>query len=530
MSERRAQGSNTRRAAWTLLALLATAIYAPFLANARPYHLRAIDAGALRSTAATLAPLALEWRETLVAGERAQASDAALTALELRFAALERHLEPRSELVEQVEQARASTRAAQELSRGGGAAAADSANAACAQVESLALSVSNALGERGAQLTSPWRASTSWPLLESLDLWAWWLALLWPLGAFALTRRVPARVAAGAVLATFLAAFALERAFEPPRAFATRDAKLALERGDMQAEAVVFAPVPYGFDETHLSEAWRPPTWLASAELDAHGRRARSGAAGAEGPASRPVEVRPGEPERNAWNRHLCGTDSLGRDVLARVLWGGRVSLSVAFGALAGLLLLGVAAGLVAGAARGWVDSAFLAVVQTLQSFPSLFLILVAVALLPARGVHPQLATAVVIAGVSWTGVARLVRAQVRDVRDAEWVAAARGGGLSETRVLWLHIAPNVLAPAVVSGAFALGGAILAESATSFLGFGVQAPVPSWGAVLRESGAVEHLWILLAPGVLVFAAVAAANALGDALRARLDLREEDGAR
>lgn len=541
-----------RCALWTLLALVASAVYAPFLANGAPLYLRAFDLRAVRSASAALPALAEEWRASFAPVGSSPAESivraAARASLELRLELLERSLDPRSELAAHVER---TAQAVDTLARAPGAAQSQPLDpelnarldAAVREFDALAQAVEAALvgvapaprsdGAAAAantadagvlDLPAPWRTSESWPLLASLSFGSWWFALLFPLAAWVALCGMRTRAAALAFAALSLAAVALTLGLRAPPGVATRNLKLAIGAGEVLVERAVFAPVPYGFEETRLSEALRPPTWLPSAELDAQGRYVRGARVGAAG-AARPVEVRAGEPSLNSWRRHLLGADSLGRDVLARVLWGGRVSLGVAFAAVLALLALGIVAGLLAGVSRGAFDALFLFVAQTLQSFPSLFLILVAVAALPAHGVHPQVATALVIAAVSWTGVARLVRAQVRAVREREWVLAARASGLSPARVLFAHIAPNALAPALVSGAFALGGAVLAESATSFLGFGVQPPVPSWGAVLRESSAVEHAWILLGPGLLVFATVASANALGDALRERLELRE-----
>lgn len=549
-----------RCALWTLLALVASAVYAPFLASAAPLYLRGLDVRALRSASAALPALAREWRESFVeldpGAGRAPRRAEALASLQLRFELLERCLDPRSDLAARVERAAQAVDSLSGAPRGAASTQLDTPldtrlDGALRELDALAEAVdaalvgvaspsrsndaskpaapassapSDAADARTAGPPAPWRTSASWPLFAALSFWSWWFALLLPLAAWAVLHGLSARAAALAFGALSFVAVALTLGLRAAPGLATRDVKLAIVAGDVLVERALFAPVPYGFDETRLGEALRPPTWLPSAELDAQGRYVRGARADAAG-AARPVEVRAGEPSLNCWRRHLLGADSLGRDVLARVLWGGRVSLGVAFAAVLALLAFGIVAGLLAGVSRGAFDTLFLFVAQTLQSFPSLFLILVAVALLPAHGVHPQVATALVIAAVSWTGVARLVRAQVRAVREREWVLAARASGLSPARVLFAHIAPNALAPALVSGAFALGGAVLAESATSFLGFGVQPPVPSWGAVLRESSAVEHAWILLGPGLLVFAAVASANALGDALRERLELRE-----
>ncbi len=522
----------SRCALWSLLLLVASAIYAPFIANDEPYYWRGVDFRALRSAASTLAPLELEWRERIGDSGYEPGGREAFDALDRRLAAFERHLGAGDELLREVQDARAALQAAHESSQQFSHQVWERVRTTTANLEALAPRLNAALPTANAPVSAPehlrWRAATRWPLFERVSWFDWWLALLAPVAAaVALGKLVAGRRVVAAVLLASAASVALAAAFDPPHALHTRDLKQALARNELPPGRAVFAPVPYGYAETRLSEALRPPTWLTDREEQLQPSQAKSGVSDATARASLPVEVRPGEPEPDAWNRHLMGTDTLGRDVLTRVLWGGRVSLAVAFCSVALLLALGVAAGLAAGVSRGAFDALFLVVVQTLQSFPSLFLILVAAALLPARGVHPQLATALVIALVGWTSVARLVRGEVRALREREWVLAARASGLSSMRVLWAHIAPNAVAPAIVSGAFALGGAVLAESATSFLGFGVQPPVPSWGAVLRESSAVEHLWILLFPGLAVFATVASANALGDALRRRLDLREEE---
>lgn len=512
--------------------LVASAIYAPFLANDEPYYWRGVDFRALRSAASTLAPLEREWRERIGGSGYSPGGDEAFDALDRRLAAFERHLEAGDELLREVQEARDALHAAHESSQQFSHQVWERVRTTTAELEALAPRVSAALSEPGAppstRANARWRAATRWPLFERLGMSDWLMALLAPVVAAALVTKLRARWLLSAALSASVASWALAAAFDPPHALHTRDLKAALARGEVLSERAVFAPVPYGYAETRLSEALRPPTWLPDEDGRVHPSHMRAGPTGSAPFPSIAVEVRPGEPEPWAWNRHLMGADSLGRDVLTRLLWGGRVSLAVAFGSVALLLALGVAAGLAAGVSRGAFDTLFLIVVQTLQSFPSLFLILVVAALLPARGVHPQIATALVIALVGWTSVARLVRGEVRALREREWVLAARASGLGEARVLWAHIAPNAVAPAIVSGAFALGGAVLAESATSFLGFGVQPPVPSWGAVLRESSAIEHLWILVFPGLAVFATVASANALGDALRKRLELSEAVG--
>jgi peptide/nickel transport system permease protein len=223
--------------------------------------------------------------------------------------------------------------------------------------------------------------------------------------------------------------------------------------------------------------------------------------------------------------RHPLGTDSLGRDVLVRLLWGGRVSLLVGCASVVLAVVIGVCAGALAGYFRGATDALVGAAIGVLESFPALFLIVVAVALLAAHGVRPELAIVAVIGLHAWIGVARLVRAECLRTSQLDYVLAARALGFSHARILARHVVPNSIAPVYVTAAFWVTAAIAFESATSFLGFGVRPPTPSWGAVLHESQSSAHWWILVFPGLLVFAACLACNWIGDALRDHFDPRE-----
>jgi peptide/nickel transport system permease protein len=188
------------------------------------------------------------------------------------------------------------------------------------------------------------------------------------------------------------------------------------------------------------------------------------------------------------------------------------------------LLALGVTVGALAGYHGGRVDLVLSRVIEVVQCFPTFFLIVTAVALIPERRLHPLFAVVIVIALVGWTGVARLVRAEFLRARELDYVAAARSLGFSSTRIAFGHVLPNVLGPVLVAAAFAVASGMLIESGVSFLGFGVRHPVPSWGALLSESRSLEHWWLQLFPGLLIFAAVLSTHVLGEALRERLDPR------
>jgi peptide/nickel transport system permease protein len=319
-----------------------------------------------------------------------------------------------------------------------------------------------------------------------------------------------------------------------PRMLSTPSVKTALGDGAIEARAAWFAPIPYGYDETNLTEIHRPPTWTAASEIDAFGRyvrgaRAMAGDPSGFAPTSTPVEVRAHEPALDSIARHWMGTDALGRDVLARVLWGARPSLLVAALATLCVTVLGVALGAIAGYFRGALDLILSALIQLLQSFPTFLLMLAAIAIvgdgaLGARA-SPLAVVVAVIALVGWTGIARLVRAETLRVRELDYVAAARALGLPQWRILLVHVVPNAIQPAIAAMAFAAAGAILIESAVSFFGFGVRAPTPSWGAVMQEARSTAHVWTFVFPGLLIFATCAACAWIGDALRDALDPRE-----
>ena len=215
---------------------------------------------------------------------------------------------------------------------------------------------------------------------------------------------------------------------------------------------------------------------------------------------------------------HFFGTDAFGRDVFARLLLAGRLSLLVG---LAGAVLSGVvgsALGALAGWRPGWLDIAITAASDTLQSIPRLVLLLACAALW--RPGIPTLVTVLALTG--WMGVARLVRAEVLGLRDRDFVAAARALGASSRRTLLRHVVPNAIAPALVATTLGIGNAILLESGLSFLGLGVQPPLPSWGNMI--AGGREHLvtapWIALAPGLAVVITVTAATLIGDWVQER----------
>lgn len=219
---------------------------------------------------------------------------------------------------------------------------------------------------------------------------------------------------------------------------------------------------------------------------------------------------------------HLLGTDALGRDVLSRMLYGGRVSLWVGFVAVGLSISVGLFFGLVAGYFGGLADEIIMRGVDVMLCFPSFFLILAVIAFL-----EPSLVNIMIIIGLtSWMGVARLVRAEALTLKHRDFVLAARLAGSGSARILATHILPNAAAPVLVSATLGVAGAILIESSLSFLGLGVQPPMPSWGNMLMEGKEVLEIapWLSLFPGLAILFTVLGYNLLGESLRDLLDPR------
>ena len=236
--------------------------------------------------------------------------------------------------------------------------------------------------------------------------------------------------------------------------------------------------------------------------------------------------------EGPSWT-HPFGTDDLGQDVLARLLYGGRISLAVGLAAMMVASLVGVLVGALAGMSRGSIDAALMWLTDLFLSLPQLPLLLLVIYLFrdglkavlgPEGGVFVMIV--IVIGGLRWMPVARLVRAQILSIREKEFIEAARALGASRLRMVVRHILPNALGPVIVAGTIDVAAAIIAESTLSFLGLGFPPDIPTWGRVLFD--AKDYLdiaphWALF-PGAAIFLAVLSINFIGDGLRDALDPR------
>jgi len=222
---------------------------------------------------------------------------------------------------------------------------------------------------------------------------------------------------------------------------------------------------------------------------------------------------------------HLLGTDLLGRDCLSRLIYGARISLLVGIVAVGIATVIGTILGSLAGFYGTWIDGLIMRLVDIILCFPTIFLVMAVIAFL-----EPSILNIMVVIGLtSWMGVARLVRAEFLSLKQRDFVMAARISGASNARIAFSHILPNAVAPILVATTLGVGGAILTESALSFLGIGVQPPTPSWGNMLTEGKDNLEIawWLSMFPGLAILVTVLGYNLLGEGLRDALDPRIRD---
>ena len=224
------------------------------------------------------------------------------------------------------------------------------------------------------------------------------------------------------------------------------------------------------------------------------------------------------QPSANHW----FGTDQLGRDVMSRMIWGAGVSLKVGFVATGIAIIIGTILGALSGYYGKWVDSAIMRFVDIMLCFPTFFLILAVIALL-----EPSIWNIMIIIGLTgWMGITRLVRADFISLKERDYIQAARAIGAGDMRIIFVHMLPNAMASVLVAATLGVAGAILTESALSFLGIGVQPPTPSWGNILTAGKDNIDIawWLSLYPGLAILITVLGYNLLGEGIRDSLDPR------
>ena len=235
-----------------------------------------------------------------------------------------------------------------------------------------------------------------------------------------------------------------------------------------------------------------------------------------------PLEVNLPQALLSPSSTHWLGTDQLGRDVLSRLMYGTRISLLIGFIAVGVAVVVGTTVGALAGFYGGRVDGILMRLVDTMLSFPDIFLLLAVIAIL-----EPNIYNIMVVIGLtSWMGVSRLIRAEILSLKEREFVLAARVLGASQWRLISRHLLPNAMGPVLVAATLGVGGAILTESALSFLGLGVQPPTPSWGNILNEGRVALGVawWLTISPGLAILVTVLSFYLVGEGIRDALARR------
>jgi peptide/nickel transport system permease protein len=315
------------------------------------------------------------------------------------------------------------------------------------------------------------------------------MALAWPLWKWLLPRRRRAAFGWGLAIGVPLVLGVAWMLCVPERVERTpfKEGVMANDESDKVAKAsvvyetVAWPPIPFSVDATNLNNTLADPS-----------------------------------------GEHWLGTDDKGRDVMSRMIWGGRVSLSVGIVAVSIYVTIGVIVGSLAGYFRGIWDLLISRVIEVVICFPSFFLILTVVAF-----VGPSIFNIMVVIGlIGWTGVAQLVRGEFLRLGEQEFILAGRALGFSPARIIFRHVLPNALAPVLVSATFGIAGAILTESGLSFLGLGITEPQPSWGGILSSgrNNIILAPWLIFYPGLAIFLTITAYNLMGEALRDAVDPR------
>ncbi len=476
-----------------IVLLLATiAVWCPLLATEKPYYIKTVFAEEYEN--AYYSALDLAERIARQAGQPAAARQAAWSYAEAGRLLLERLEEMKASLAGEP---RAALKALQANARrllqsspsGEGASPPGTAETAADWM---------ALAQRLEQTVHPDRVSLKpkavIPAIKALRgteifflaLWITGLGI-WVSGAWRRGFRFGLLVL---FLAAAVAGVAWRIAFPP--VIDTTDYRALIE-SPQAAVQYLRAPVPFGENENLTAEANQPPTGFV-----AKGNRA------------------PGQ------HFHLLGTDPSGRDVLARMIYGTRISMLIGIVAVSIYVSIGIVVGAIAGYFRGWVDLAVSRVIEVVICFPALFMLLILLAY-----IRPNIYTIMAALGlISWTGVARLERGEFLRLANQDFVQAVRALGGGHIRIIFRHILPNALGPVMVSASFGIAVSILAESTLSFLGFGVPPDKASWGGLLKigNDNIQELWWMVVFPGIALFTTVTCFNLVGEGVRDATDPR------
>lgn len=241
-----------------------------------------------------------------------------------------------------------------------------------------------------------------------------------------------------------------------------------------------------------------------------------------------PTDLEPTNSFQKTTAGHWFGTDELGRDIFTRILYGGRVSLTVGLLSTFISIALGIVVGALSGYFGGWTDSILMRITDAFLTFPTIFVLIILGAFLREQQVpwlkNSVIIVIIIIAALSWMWPARLVRGLFLVLREREFVTASRALGGTDARIIIQHILPNCIGPILVSGTLQMASAIITESGLSYLGFGVQPPTPTWGSILStaQNQVFRAPWIAFYPGLMIFITVMAINYIGDGLRDAFD--------
>lgn len=290
----------------------------------------------------------------------------------------------------------------------------------------------------------------------------------------------------------WLPAIKLRNPFQYPE-YRIFDYNEALSRGE--STFALFAPIPFSPIQPDLDELGLPPTWNQSEQN-----------------------------HKKSKSYHWMGTDDLGRDILARMIHGTHISLLIGFVSAGISLIIGIFFGALAGYYGGITDTVISRFIEVMMCFPTFFLILAIIAFL-----EPSIWNIMIVIGLtSWTSIARYIRGEFMKINELAYAQAARALGATDGRIIFKHILPNAMAPALVSATFSIASAILTEAGLSMLGIGVKLPTPTWGSILSLAlKYMDYWWLSLFPGLAIFLTVTAYNLVGEGLRDALDPRLTD---